>query len=1027
MIPISLTMGAFGPYRGIERIDFTKFYNNKLFLITGNTGSGKTMIFDAICYALFGDSSGEDRGISFFKSQFADESMLCFVEFEFEHKEKRYKIRREPDQKKLSSRGNKITTHRNSAQLIIGDEIIERSTFVNDKVKEILGFDYSQFKQISMIAQGEFIKLVSATSKDREEIYRKIFDTKNIKLIQEILKDKFLKINDSIKSSNEKIDGFLETIQKIKNIPYKDRPMVEIFKDLKDEISKLNLSCKEIGEQKRNCNLKNEDLNLLFEKFKRLCEYKLELKKMDLKKLKCESDFLKKVEQTFPLRDKEIYLNNLEIRYKSLVNEENDFKNRFEKIKDELISLEEKYKHCEENDSKIQELSLKIIELEGLEKVIDEKFEYEIKIKDEISILKNLNLKKEEILKNISDFEKQKNEILYFETHNRDINLKILNLKNRIYYIDKLKDCLMNYERDLEIYNYNFSEYNKIIISCEEISKIYGEKKLELAKSEEIYLRNQAGILAKKLLKDSPCMVCGSTNHPNKANLFNDSITDEYLKKLKEDFTEIETEKNRINEKVISFKTQITNKKNDIKNIYDNLLEIDRDREFIKFLIFEKDKDLISKFNSELKCLEEQLKKNEEINEKIFKFKDCMKNIEDNLKESLAKRDNVDREINEIERNISSMKFILEEKNNKLLKFDIKSKDNFVNLLNGIKIEREDLIKLNRYIKENIKSFNDEKVELQTKIDMKSLEVQKTKNEIEKSREEFLNSIKEKGFLDFNEYVDSSLSENEFNYRNDSLDRLRDKYKTLKSNIEDLKYIEEGELKTIDDFNLKFLEIKNEYDRLEKIEKNFSRDKSILENAFSSINSIYNGIEEINKYVTDLNELNKIAKGENSQRISFERYILGIYFQEIISAANIRFSKLTNGRFLFKYLREDFDKRSQQGLGIKVFDNYTSNERDINTLSGGQSFEAALSLALGLSDVIQRYSGGISVDTLFIDEGFGSLDSNSIQNALECLIDSNDKAKLIGIISHVQELKDFIQYKIEVLDSVNGSKIKIQI
>ena len=187
---------------------------------------------------------------------------------------------------------------------------------------------------------------------------------------------------------------------------------------------------------------------------------------------------------------------------------------------------------------------------------------------------------------------------------------------------------------------------------------------------------------------------------------------------------------------------------------------------------------------------------------------------------------------------------------------------------------------------------------------------------------------------------------------------------------------------------------------------------------------IYKDISNFENLRINLNELNKIANGINKYKISFERYILGIYFKEIIYTANIRLLKLTNGRFLFRHLKENTDMRSQQGLEISVFDNRTSQERKVNAISGGESFQASLALALGLSDVIQRYSGGVSIDTLFIDEGFGSLDSDSLQNALECLIEANDESKLIGIISHVQELKDFIRSKIEVIDSSNGSRIK---
>lgn len=1027
MIPVSLTMQAFGPYGGVEKIDFTKFYNNRLFLITGNTGSGKTIIFDAICYALFGEASGEYRRVDSFKSQFSDKSIVSYVEFEFIHKNKKYIIRREPPQVKIS-RGVERNEKRQNAKIIFDDDIITKVTEVDNKVKDILGINYTQFKQIVMIAQGEFRKLVSADSKERETIYRRIFNTMNFESIQNFLKVKASELDKKFSFLDEKIKGSLDSIQHIKQISYEEFTLEQIFKILDDEIEIYNSNIKDEAHKKE---ILQKDFDLhrdLFNKFNELFELEKQFREIDVPKLKQEKIYLENVERANIISVDEEKFNNSEKKYKDAINEKNLLDNDLNISKNKLNSYDLDFKNQEFYNLEIQNLNNKILELENLKNVIDEKFKLESDILNEKNNLNLFNSKFKSTIEKIESLENRKNEIITFQNQYGDINLEISNMEIRSSHLEMLKNSFVKYHRELTLYNEDLLKYEKMKPNYNEVFNLYNEKSTKLIEAEEIYLRNQAGILAKKLTDNSPCMVCGSKIHPKKAELFNESIDEIFIKNLKSELKKLEEVRNEINSETSSLNNKILVRKSTLEEIYNELLLKDKDNEFIIFSIFDSDGELLDKLNNIILNFKNDIENNKKINEKILDFKNQLLNIENDLKIIQNEKDEINKSIIKTEANISSMIFILSEKNEKLQKFSIQTKDDYTNILNNLKHEYKILVEKMDVLKNNIKKCNDEIISLNGKIEIKNKEVEKLHNEVVEYKENFFKAITENGFSNIEEYLKYKLTQEEFRERRKFLEDKRDEYRTLKSKIDNLKLnFKDSEMREKNDFEIKLNDLNRKIKEIENSERYSLERRALLNNAKKNIMNLSEEKSKSEKYRTDLNELNKISNGDNKQKISFERYILGIYFKEIIAAANVRFLKLTNGRFLLRHSKENIDSRVQQGLNISVFDNYTSSERQINTLSGGQSFEAALSLALGLSDVVQRYSGGISIDTLFIDEGFGSLDSDSIQNALECLIDVNDKSKLIGIISHVQELKDFIKFKIEVLDSTKGSKIKINV
>lgn len=1020
MIPICLTLQAFGPYKDKEKIDFTKFYNSKLFLITGKTGSGKTMIFDGICYALFGEASGQDRRADTFKSQFSNKEIITYVEFEFYHRDKKYIITREPEQIKIS-RGKEVT-HRPTAKIIFGDEVITGVKNVNQIVKEILGLDYSQFKQIVMIAQGEFRKLVSADSKEREVIYRKIFNTAGFENIQNSLKEKSLELDRKIGNLNEKILGLLESVKHLKNISYEDFTLEQIIKILEQEISNYKNQICEFSESKKYFQNEIDNKKFLINKLSELLKFEIQFKNIDVPKLKQEALYLNKVKKTFLVRDKENILMNSENSYKSFVKDKNNLLDLLSKSQRDLKIFEEDFKNLEVKNLEIENLNNKILEIEILERDLEDKIKYEEDIKKFESKLEVYNSTRENIENKILNFENEKNEILKFEIENKDVGNEILKIENKIKDLDFFKINFLKYKQEVHNYEKLVSELEISTPSYNKIFDLYNQKSLELVKSEEIYLRNQAGILAKNLKENSPCMVCGSKNHPNKAKMIEDSVDESFLENLKNHVLDLQNQRNQISEKVISLKNQISFSEENLKNKYSEIKNLGEKFNIVDFEIHE---EVFEKINSISENLKSNYNKLNEINGRLLKSRENILKIEEDLKNNYLEKNNIEREISKTQADISGTLLVLKQNSEKLEKHKINTKNDYLNILENLKNKRQNLINETQISKDNFKKCEDEIIKLKAQITIKDKDILNLESEIKMSKENFENSLVENGFENICDYENFKLSQNEFDKRNSFLESKRDEYRFLESSISNLKN-EIGNLETssLEIIKTNLEELNQKFSEIENSERNLSNKIMLLDSVKTNIESIGKNISESDKHRTNLNELSKISNGNNKYKVSFERYILGIYFEEIISAANIRFSKLTGGRYVFRHLKDGFDLRIQQGLDISVFDNYTSSERKINTLSGGESFKASLSLALGLSDVIQRHSGGISIDTLFIDEGFGSLDSDSLENALDCLLEANSQSKLIGIISHVQELKDFINSKIEILDSSNGSKIK---
>lgn len=930
MRPINLKLQAFGPFRDKIEIDFSKFSEKGLFLLTGVTGSGKTTIFDAISYALFDCTSGNIRNKDNVRSDYASADIKTYVELSFMHNNKIYNITRYPSYNRDGYKTKTVA----DASIAYDDKIIMGSTNVTKEVSNILGIDSKQFKQIAMIAQGEFQNLLFASSNERTIIFRNIFDTSIYSKVSENLKNKFLAINREYKNKqlifdneitnidwDETVDDNDDILEKLSLAVEKDKTLVENINKktdfLTNNISILNnkLSLAKIA----NENLKNKE-----EKKLRYNDLLLDSKKYkDLKRN------IEKQKVIMPLFENKINLDKKILKIQ-------DNLNKNELLLDECNTVFEKTKLKYNNVDKLKtelQTMLKIINIIENNNLINEKLKKIILIKPEDVDLNKIN----ELEKNIFN----------------DNSLSLYEKEKLIYKQDKeeLEKLKITFNK---ITN-NETELNKKLNKLTKIKEEYILLLKEIEDLENILLNNQAAFLALNLNTDEPCLVCGSKIHPNLAK-FNDSFNIKDLDSKKILLKQVQEKKETLFNETFALDSVIKeSNKEEIENLISKLTV-----KKYKLDQYKKSYEIYLDNCKNLDLLKIKLKKHDE---DLLKYNNNLANIKA-LEANIVVVDRIYTK-KEFESLNCTINEIIDSYNQQLLKINT--------LNNEIKNQNENII-----------NFNNELSVIKDKIkDEDCWDINKL-NMLEKETNDY--------FLEFNK-VETIL--------NDLIERTLD-------------------VKKVDVLELE-KQLENNKEELSSIDKTiairFNNNKKVLE----KLKKLKNDNLKIEKIYSNFKILSDTANGtiNGKLKINFEQFVQSYYFEEVIKNSNIRLNDITGGRY-------ELVKKKDANLELDVIDYYTGKTRSVKTLSGGEIFKSSLSLALGMSDTIGSYAGGIKIDTLFIDEGFGSLDSDSLESAINTLTElSSDK--LIGIISHVEELKNRIDKKIIVTPSNEGSSVNIEV
>lgn len=979
MKPYILEMNAFGPFSSKQIIDFSKLNGQNIFLITGPTGAGKTTIFDAICFALYGDASGESRQNDSLKSQHADINEKCYVSFSFFAKGDVYKIVRYPKQEKLGRNGI-IRMINSSAEFTLPDgEILTNLSEVNKNIEELIGLNKEQFKKVVMLPQGEFRKLLEDKSDTKQEILRKIFSTSIYDEITEKLKEK-------AKQSKALIEGiFADNKASIRNVSADDDS--DLAQAIAIEYPDFQLIKKLLGEE-----IQKDEENSL--------EIKQQAEKL-LKQLnEINLSYAKQINDKFDELEKQ------NTKYKELDSKKQDFEKKRElisklKICKEAVNIEDIVKKL---NSEICEIKTKIAETKKEQSSAQQALEV---VREQEKSIPKYQSQLEENIKQATLTSEMIEKVLARNKIKQDIintNEQIFIAKEKIVFFD---ECIVYCEmldtieekmctiKSLKLLSDSLSAFKKQYLDF-----LIADKTLKNAM--DLYYSYTVANLANELEENKPCPVCGSNIHPKPASFDGEKTFS------KEEISRLEDERDSSREQLNRYEGECRStiaKINTTSNLTIDEDKVFSDNDYLKQIIVGYENEF-SGLKDSLDNKRSMLVKSDYYDEEYFSINTVKAVREKTISEEIAFNEKRGLLSEQLEKNkdlptdieyLKNQQFGLQEQQKKLRDNISDIQKNLSEAISCVERVSEKLQQQNEFLtrkNDDLKSANQE------------LELFVAKNCPDNSDEIF-------GLRDSLNKLDN-ISQEVIDYDNSVsvckavLDKLN------KELVNEKPYDIENLEKNYNELSVAYKDKNDEYVELAA---------TLVQNklAYNTLTENLEKSGQLEEQSRQIEYISQLARGDNSQKISFERFVLTAYYEEVIKAANLRLSGLTGERYtLHRKLEKEKNGRSS-GLELAVFDAHTGKSRDVTTLSGGESFKAALSLALGLADTIGSHVGGVGVDTIFIDEGFGSLDEESLDSAISCLTELQTKGRLVGIISHVAQLKEKISSKLNVSPTKSGS------
>ncbi len=919
MRPLKLIMSAFGPYAGRTELNLAQLGTGGLYLITGDTGAGKTTIFDAIAYALYGEASGENREASMFRSKYALPETPTFVQLTFSYADKQYQITRNPQYERPKTRGTGTTQEKASAELIYPDgRAVTKPREVDRAIEEIMGIDRSQFAQIAMIAQGDFLKLLLASTEERKKIFQKLFRTRAYFLLQERLKTE----SSALKNQYDALAASME--QYISGIAWDpdDLLYAEVEKARNREISMDETTAllqTLLGSDQAAAEALDRQLHALEERSEALTKSIAQVQSWN------------EARKTLDSAGREL-----------------------ETCTAALNAARDACAQAESRKPELEALSAKIAEIDA---ILPEYRQLSAKIQEKAVLAANVSTAREKITRQEATQNRASETILALKQEQTQLQtageekvrleaeLEVLRRKEKsLKDLSQEMDRLSRLEQELQAAQTRYLSASR---TAQEQSELYEQKN-------RAYLDEQAGVLAELLTEDMPCPVCGSRNHPHPAVKSAQAPTREQLRQLK-----------AVCDKALAAQTDASTQAGKIRGT------VEEKRSAVKAAaeaLFE---------NAAPEAIADLLDR---------QTADVARQTQDHIR-SIAELDRKIQRGHQLARQIPEQESALE----------------------ALKTQLAQLRETLSRDQANIVSTQARIQELTEKLP-------------------FPSAADAQAARDAHQAARNALTE--------AAQKAADAYHTCDKRITSLNATIAEAQKVLQDAGdtdpealvLEKTQLQSQKAVLtakrQELHTRLSKNQDILDHLHTQSSRI----RDVESRWTWVRALSATANGNISgkEKIMLETYVQMTFFDRIIARANTRFLMMSGGQYELKRRVEAENNRSQSGLELDVIDHYNGSERSVKTLSGGESFQASLSLALGLSDEIQSSAGGIRLDTMFVDEGFGALDEDSLDQAIKALSRLSSGNRLVGIISHVAELQDRIDRQIVVTkDRSGGSSAKI--
>lgn len=1063
MKPIKLIISGFGPYGDtMPAIEFDKFADKGLFLISGDTGAGKTTIFDAISFALYGITSGSYKNTKNLRSEYAKTDVESYVDFYFSHQGHQYHVCRKPSYERINRNGKrieeaeKVIFYYEDGSTVEGTRNVDGTKEDVGVIRELLHIDAKQFKQIAMIAQGEFWDLLNAKTEDRTVILRTIFETEGYKNLEIKLKEK---MNDSYGKRMDVERSILQyfcdvtaaedcecsrELEELQDRARQTKSMwnideiVTVIEDVIENDQHLMKEWSEkLDEQEEILAHRNQILttartnNKLLQKVKDLKKEKegLDEKKSDMEQLSFQ--LKKNKDATYGVNPSYAAWHSKANELHSTKTERDNLLEEVEHAKQEENDAEKSYRKAVAGESENETRKIKVrkmIEDEEQYAVRDELVKAISNLEKEHSLLEKeerLMIEEEDHLKHkINDFKSRIDQINHVPEKYLEVTKEYSKMEDLLNQINKIQ------KEEIPIYMDKKKLYEESKEHYEKIHKSYIMIREKEQQAKEMIDSCRAGILAQNLKEGMPCPVCGAVHHEKLAKLPDEYITEEQYKKLKE-----ELERERIkNEAGVaqaegakkSYEAEREHLKKEIilcvkQDLYGE--DFTDNKEIIELInLLQEENVKLQKSFLEVKEREEELKKlSNELNETRMKL-EAAQGIE---KENLEKKKNL-----LLEKKNQNRTMLVEKKT------DLKAIGElpYQNLKSAVSERQllEEKISGYETLLENTRKQKEEMAKYYTKqkasLDTLNITMEKQQKEADALYHKYMAALSQREFSSEKEFLSYVVSEDEIKESETMITDFHGNMKMIEGQLESA--LSDASGKEWIDVDIISEDVKMQNRLVDSLRGEKSRIEFRLtnnEDRLSRIKGKRNALESYQKENNIYSRLYYLVTGQTGKgKITLEQYIQAEGFDHIIAAANRRLLPMTDYQYEL-YRREDsLGKRSNTFLDLEVLDNFTGSRRPVGNLSGGESFKASLSLALGLSDTVSSNLGGVQMDALFVDEGFGTLDRKSIDSAMDILLNLAGTNKLVGIISHREELMENIPQQIKVTKTKDGSRMAVE-
>ncbi len=1011
MKPIKLTMQAFGPFAKTETIEFEKLGNNPLFLINGPTGSGKTSILDAICFALYGETTGNERQGIQMRCDLAAADLPTEITLEFSLHGKIYRVTRSPEQEAPKARGDGTTVRKHTASLYeLGESeklITSKTTQVKTEITNIIGLTETQFRQVMVLPQGKFRDLLLASSKEREEIFGQLFQTDIYKKIEYALKDKASAISKAKNEFDNQIRGALQVAgvsSEEELLQQKEAVSEQLEAEKKSEQASLDKLNQIKSELQKAEALSNEFVR------RDQAEASLKLHLESTVAIHARQEQLDRAKSASKIELQYVAWQNAQAQSKELAQKVTTLSQNLADAANVVAAKDVELKTAKQNAEQVPQLTQSQFTLEGMKEKLIEKADLETKVANGLQDKQQYDAKLQQYValkdkltheaqQGQKELEQARVDVALVASIDSEIKQKQRLLQD-VQKLAGLRQELAKHDALTTGKQHQVNHANQLYVKAQQSADL-----LELK-----WHNAQAAVLAQRLEIGEACPVCGSCEHPHPARFTEDEVTKEQVQVARTQERDALASYNQLN--------------NQLEQHYVVARQYQKQLDELAADLGDLAMAEVGQIQAELQSLNEKLKRLSAID-----ISELEKNVEQLNQRCIVGESKINELKNQMAANESTIKANQDQLNKLVANLDPK--------YSSLAILENEITQ----VKDQIKRLNDNLESAQTKLQQAVLSksniesqlatnkqwLAESEQKLGQAQQNWQKALDDSRFDDEASYLQSKATDHDVQAWQSEIDEFKQTKIKLEQTLSDLKLA------------LKDLEKPN----LEVINADLNTQQQLYVDARNKLDSVRSMFERIEKVRTDIESLhaknNKledeykifgtlydVASGKTGSRISLHRFVLGVLLDDVLIQSSQRLSLMSKGRYILARKTEGFKGAAGRGLDLVVEDGYTGKMRDVATLSGGESFMAALALALGLSDVVQSYSGGIRLDTLFIDEGFGILDPESLDLAIQTLVDLQQTGRMIGVISHVSELKEQMSQRIDVEPSRVGSTVSVK-